>query len=69
MNEFLSAVWGNPNWKFRPPQSLKETEILVKMYIQVIINLFILSDYNARFIGGEPQIYTIPQPANVVTSC
>ncbi|MFQ6100039.1 MAG: hypothetical protein ACE5OS_02235 [Anaerolineae bacterium] len=69
MNEFLRTVWGNPNWKFRPPQSLKETEILVKMYIQVIINLFLLSDYSARFIGGEPQIYAIPQPENVVTSC
>lgn len=69
MNEFLQAVWSNPNWAFRPPQSLGETEILVRMYIQVIVNLFRLSDYSAQFIGGEPQVYAIPQPENVAMSC
>jgi len=69
MNQFLSEIWSNPDWKFRPPRSLDESETLVKLYMQVVTTLFLLSDYSAQFIGGGIQTYTIPQPPNIATSC
>jgi len=60
MTEFLDVIWGNPNWKFRPPETIGETGLLVKLYFQVISTLFTISDYSAPFIGGDIQIYEIP---------
>jgi hypothetical protein len=51
--------WGWPNWKFRPPRSLQETEAFVRLTVQVICTLFELSDYDAPFIGGEVQTHSI----------
>jgi hypothetical protein len=62
MREFFSQVWGNPEWMFRPPQSLTETVLLVKLYMNIIGTLFQISDYPAPFIGGETQIHEIPRP-------
>jgi hypothetical protein len=67
MTEFLRQIWSNRNWKFRPPKSLREMEVLVKLYTEFIIALFVMSDYSAPVIGGTPQIYGIPQPENVLT--
>jgi hypothetical protein len=69
MHEFFNQVWSNKNWKFRPPTSLKEAKILVKLYVQIISTLFQLSDYSAPFIGGRAQTYGIRQPAKIATSC
>ena len=65
LDEFFSGIWGVKDWKFRQPKSLKEIEILVKLYMQVINDLFILSDYSANFIGGGTQTNLINKPDNI----
>ena len=60
--DFLSAVWSQPNWKFRPPQSLDELASIVKLQIRTIGTLYGMSDYDAPFIGGDPQLHTIAPP-------
>ncbi len=67
MNQFFYSIWSNPNWAFRPPSAIEETEMLVKLNVEVIGTLFKLSDYPAPFIGGNIQTYVIPQPSNAVT--
>ncbi|GAI41503.1 unnamed protein product, partial [marine sediment metagenome] len=69
MNKFFHLIWSNPKWKFRPPRSIAETEILVRLYMQIIGISFQLSNYSAPFIGGDIQTYVIPQPLNTVTAC
>jgi hypothetical protein len=66
LDEFFLGIWKVQDWDFRSPQSLDETELLVKIYMQVIDALFILSDYNVRYIGGDTQTKLIPQPDNIV---
>lgn len=60
------AIWENPggwpNWKFRRPQSLQETEAFVRLTVQALCTLFLLSDYEALYIGGEVQTYSIAWP-------
>ena len=60
--DFLRAVWSQPNWKFRPPQSLDELASIVKLQICTIGTLYGMSDYDAPLIGGEPQLETIAPP-------
>ncbi len=67
MDLFLSGIWNMPQWRFRPPNSIEEAKLLVELNIQVIGTLFKLSDYPAPFIGGDPQTYPIPAPANTAT--
>lgn len=69
LQKFLSDVWSKPEWKFRPPQTLQETEDLVKMYVTIITTLFKLSDYSARYIGGDVQTFLILTPNDVASSC
>lgn len=68
IDQFLDAIWSPPEWNFRPPKSINETKILIRMYMQIINSVFQLSDYSAPFIGGDIQTYLIPQPMNSVTS-
>jgi hypothetical protein len=63
-NEYFQTFWSNPNWKFRPPTSIKETEHIVKLYIQMVKTLFLVSDYPSPLIGGEIQTYLIPRANN-----
>jgi hypothetical protein len=60
---FLSAVWSQPNWKFRPPQSLDELASIVELQIRTIGTLYGISGYPAPFIGGDPQILKIAPPS------
>lgn len=69
LDNFFQRVWAEREWRFRPPNSLDEVERLVKLYMQVINDLFILSDYDAHYIGGRTQTHMIPQPANIVETC
>ncbi|HYV94818.1 MAG TPA: hypothetical protein VE978_23795 [Chitinophagales bacterium] len=69
LEKFFLELWRVPGWKFRPPKSLDDTERLVKLYMQIITELFVLSDYPARYIGGGIQTFKIPQPANIVDEC
>jgi len=66
LDRFFSSFWNVRDWKFRPPKTLKETKLYVEIYMQVINSLFIMSDYNARYIGGKTQTLLIPQPENIV---
>lgn len=59
---FLRAVWSQPNWEFRPPQSLDELASIVELQIRTIGTLYGMSDYHAPFIGGDPQLRTIEPP-------
>jgi len=67
--DFFSEIWSVKEWRFRPPKSLKETEILVKLYMQVINDLFLLSDYSAKVIGGDTQTLIIDRPNNITDKC
>lgn len=69
LDDFFSSLWSMPHWQFRPPHSLEESEVLVKTYMKIINDLFILSDYSAPIIGGDIQTHLIPQPLNIVESC
>jgi len=69
LNQFFSAIWNQPAWQFRPPQSVQETEILVKSYLNIVTTLFQLSDYEAQYIGGGIQTHCIPSPPNVAAHC
>jgi hypothetical protein len=69
MNSFFATIWGQPNWKFRPPRTLAETVLFVKLYMSIIDTLFQVSDYPAPFVGGGCQIHEIPQPPNTATTC
>jgi hypothetical protein len=69
LRAFFRQIWEQPNWKFRPPSSLPETVLIVKLYMAIIDTMFQVSDYSAPFIGGGSQIIEIPQPPNTVTTC
>ncbi len=59
---FLGDVWSQPNWRFRPPQSLDELASIIELQIRTIGTLYGMSDYPAPFIGGDPQLQTIAPP-------
>lgn len=65
LDRFYLGIWRVRDWKFRGPKTMQETELLVKNYMQVIDTLFVLSDYNAKYIGGKTQTYVIKQPDNI----
>ena len=65
----FSQIWGNPEWRFRPPRSLAETVSFVKLFMSAIGTLFEASDYPAPYIGGRIQLCKIPCPRNIVTTC
>ncbi len=69
MNDFFNSVWSHPSWQFRPPKSIEETEALIKIYMEIINTLFLLSDYSAPLIGGAIQTHVICRPSNTVTTC
>ena len=66
VRQFLQAVWLQPSWKFRPPETLGELASLVELQIRAIGTLYEVSDYRAPFIGGDPQIYPISTPTGAV---
>lgn len=61
----FAEIWNNPNWKFKEPKSIFEFSHLVRIYFQLVINLFPMSEYNALYVGGDIQINTIPTPQNL----
>lgn len=63
---FLNAVWSQPNWKFRPPESLDEFASIVELQIRTIGTLYGMSNYPAPSIGGDPQVHTIAPPPGAV---
>jgi hypothetical protein len=65
--DFLLNVWSQPNWKFRPPQSLDELASIVELQIRTIGLLYGMSNYAAPSIGGDTQIIKIAPPPGVVS--
>jgi hypothetical protein len=63
---FLGAVWSQPNWKFRPPQSLDELASIVELEIRTVGVLYGMSDYAKLSIGGDPQIHQITPPPGAI---
>lgn len=55
LGKFFKHMWSNKSWKFRPPQTIEENELLIKNYMQIIDTLFLLSEYKAKYIGGSTQ--------------
>ena len=69
LDQVFKFIWNNKNWKFRPPNSLDETENFIKLYVQFINTLFESSNYEGPPIGGPIHTYKIPQPKNTLTIC
>jgi hypothetical protein len=63
---FLAAVFAQPNWRFRPPRSLDELAAMVELQIRTVATLYVMSDYPAAYVGGEPQVHKIPPPVGAV---
>ena len=63
-NGFLHAVWNQPTWRFRPPESLDELATVVDLQIRTIGTLFGMSTYHAPLVGGLPQIMKISPPVS-----
>lgn len=53
LNNFLSSIWQNQQYKFRPPRSIKEYESLAKFTMGYIALMFTLSEYLPKYIGGK----------------
>ena len=69
LDRFFIDIWRKQEGGFRPPQSIEETELLAKLYMQVINTLFLLSNNPGQAIGGTTQTNLIPQPINIVDHC
>ena len=66
LNKLFYEIWQVPQWQFRQPQNIDEMEIILKLCMDTVDKLFALSNYSAKFIGGDTQTYKIPQPSNIV---
>jgi hypothetical protein len=58
-------IWNSKSGKFRKPQNLFETSVILEMYFDIISTLFKLSDYNALYIGGKIQVHLLHRPQNL----
>jgi hypothetical protein len=63
---YLQSIWEKPEWDFRGPETLGELAALVELQIRTIGTLYQMSDYPAPYIGGEPQVITLPRPPGSV---
>jgi len=63
---FLESMWARPEWDFRGPETLDELAALVELQIRTIATLYKMSDYPAPYVGGEPQVMTIPPPPGAI---
>jgi hypothetical protein len=60
LGQAYGTIWGNPEWKFRPPGSLDELAALVELDFSIIATMFRMSEYPGRIIGGPIQTLRIP---------
>jgi hypothetical protein len=60
INQFISGLWKNPSWRFREPRSVKDYEVIIRGYFNIVSMLFTVSDYSAPYIGGEIRSHIIP---------
>ncbi len=60
---FLTRLWYQPRWRFRPPRTLEEREWLVRLEVSTITTLFKITDYPAAYVGGHTQTYIIAPPS------
>lgn len=59
LDQYFIRMFDLRDCKFRGPRNLEEHQIIVKTYLEVLISLYGLSDYNPKIIGGKVQVYTI----------
>lgn len=62
MAQLFRSIWNHQGWKFRPPQNLRELAVYVRLYLTIVSDLFEMSDYPGRIIGGQAQTILIPPP-------
>lgn len=62
LEALIVEITKSQSWSFRPPNNLFESSNYVKMYFNLIGELFKMSDYQALFVGGETQTILIPAP-------
>lgn len=65
LDPFLAEIWKIDGWKFREPRNIFESAEIIKTYFQLLIKLFVMSDYPAMYIGGEIQTHLIPAPPDL----
>jgi hypothetical protein len=63
MGPMLGELWNNPATIFRPPRTLEEAEQIVKLEMQTIKVLFLVSDDPGPVIGGDIQTELIRPPS------
>jgi hypothetical protein len=61
---FFNLVWNHQDWRFRPPTTLEELALFMRLELNVVATLFNVSDYPAPFVGGEAQVEAVPAPAD-----
>jgi hypothetical protein len=62
MAELRGQVWSNPNWSFRPPNSVDEEAEVLRLDMEHINLFFRQSNYSAPIIGGPIDTLAIPSP-------
>jgi len=62
----LNYIWEQPNWQFNRPNNIFEFANIVRLYFDFVIRLFLMSNYNALYIGGEIQTHLIPVPQDLL---
>ncbi|MBY0534515.1 MAG: hypothetical protein K2P88_01595 [Chitinophagaceae bacterium] len=65
LEQSLNEIWSRDDNRFRKPANIFETGNIIKLYFELVIQLFKMSDYNALYIGGEVQTHLIPVPQNL----
>lgn len=61
----LNDIWSKSGNNFRKPENIFETGNIIKLYFEIVKQLFKMSDYNALYIGGDVQTHLIPAPQNL----
>jgi hypothetical protein len=62
LKPYLEALWSQPRPSYRPPTTLQDSVVLLRMIMRMIADLFKVSDYAALYVGGEIQVIGIPFP-------
>ena len=61
----LTEITKKEDWDFRPPKNIFEVANYLKMYFNIVGELFKMSDHDALFVGGETQVHLIPAPPDL----
>jgi hypothetical protein len=62
MGRYWAEIWSVPQFKFRPPATVWESEHLVALSLEVVRTAYLLSPHHGRIVGGPAQTLAIPHP-------